>query len=130
AFFDANATESDSELFGGLAITTGSSGGAGPYAITEWKINEQTVLTRNEYYWDQGKPYLDQITIKTVPDSNSMILQLQGGDVDGVIGQTAIPYNRGAELKGDKNLQVVISPAAQNYFVRVNTNYHGIDKPL
>jgi len=130
AFFDANATESDSELFGGLAITTGSSGGAGPYAITEWKINEQTVLTRNEYYWDQGKPYLDQITIKTVPDSNSMILQLQGGDVDGVIGQTAIPYNRVAELQGDKNLQVVISPAAQNYFVRVNTNYHGIDKPL
>jgi peptide/nickel transport system substrate-binding protein len=130
AFFDANATESDSDLFGGLAITTGSSGGTGPFAITEWRITEQTVLTRNEFYWDEGKPYLDEIILRTVPDSNSMILQLQGGDVDGVIGQTAIPYNRVSELQGDDNLQVIISPAAYNYYARVNTHYQGIDQPL
>jgi peptide/nickel transport system substrate-binding protein len=130
AFFEANATESDADVFGGLAITTGSSGGTGPYAITEWKITEQTVLTRNEYYWDEGKPYLDEIILRTVPDSNSMILQLQGGDVDGVIGQTAIPFNRVSELQGDDNLQVIISPAAYNYFARVNTHYQGIDQPL
>ncbi len=130
AFFDANATESDATLFGGLAITTGVSGGTGPYAITEWQPTVQTVLTKNEYYWDEGLPYLDEIILRTVADSNSMILQLQGGDVDGVIGQTAIPFNRVEELQGDDNLQVIISPAAYSYFARVNTHYHGIDQPL
>ena len=127
AFFEANATETD--FGGGLAITTGESVGTGPYAITEWTKSERTVLTRNEFYWDEGKPYLDQITLQTVPDSNSMILQLQGGDVDGVIGQTAIPYNRVSELQGDDNIQVIISPAAYNYYARVNTHYQGPDNP-
>ncbi len=130
AFFDANATESDDELFGGLAITTGVSGGAGPYAITKWEPTVQTVLTRNEYYWDADKPYLDEIILRTVPDANSMILQLQGGDVDGVIGQNAIPYNRVEELQGDDNLQVYISPASQSSQVTINTNYHGVGNPL
>jgi peptide/nickel transport system substrate-binding protein len=130
AFFEANATESDDELFGGLAITTGVSGGAGPYAITKWEPTVQTVLTRNEYYWDEGKPYLDEIVLRTVPDANSMILQLQGGDVDGVIGQNAIPYNRVEELQGDSNLQVYISPASQSSQVTINTNYHGVGNPL
>jgi len=127
AFFDANATESD---FGGMGIVIGASGGTGPYAITEWSPDQQTVLTRNEFYWDTERPYIDEITIRTVPDSNSMILQLQGGDVDGVIGQTAIPFNRVSELQGDSDLQVVISPAAYNYFARVNVAYHGVDNPL
>jgi peptide/nickel transport system substrate-binding protein len=130
AFFDANATESDAEVFGGLAITTGVSGGAGPYAITKWEPTVQTVLTRNEYYWDEGKPYLDEIILRTVPDANSMILQLQGGDVDGVIGQNAIPYNRVEELQGDDNLQVYISPASQSSQVTINTHYHGVGQPL
>jgi peptide/nickel transport system substrate-binding protein len=59
-----------------------------------------------------------------------MILQLQGGDVDGVIGQTAIPFNRVAELQGDSNLQVVISPAAYNYFCQINVAYRGPDTPF
>jgi peptide/nickel transport system substrate-binding protein len=130
AFFEANATESDAEVFGGLAITTGVSGGAGPYAITKWEPTVQTVLTRNEYYWDEGKPYLDEIILRTVPDANSMILQLQGGDVDGVIGQNAIPYNRVEELQGDDNLQVYISPASQSSQVTINTHYHGVGNPL
>ncbi|MEX2314843.1 MAG: ABC transporter substrate-binding protein, partial [Thermomicrobiales bacterium] len=104
--------------------------GTGPYEITEWSIGEQTVLTRNEFYWDPEKPYLDEITLRTVPDSNSMILQLQGGDVDGIIGQLAIPFNRVEELQGDSNLEVIISPAAYNYFARVNPVYHGADNPL
>ncbi|MGH2561162.1 MAG: ABC transporter substrate-binding protein, partial [Thermomicrobiales bacterium] len=39
SFFEANAQESD-PAFGGLAITTGVSGGAGPYAITTWDVSE------------------------------------------------------------------------------------------
>jgi peptide/nickel transport system substrate-binding protein len=125
AFFEANATDTDLGVPGLLDV----SGGTGPYAITEWARDEYVMLKRNEFYWQEGQPYLDEIKLQVVPDSNSMILQLQGGDVDGVIGQLAIPFNRVEELQQDANLQVVISPAAYNYFARVNVAYQGPDNP-
>lgn len=98
--------------------------GTGPYAITDWKTDQYTVLTRNEYYWQAGLPYLDEIKIMQVPDTSSEILQIQGGDVDGLIGQYSVPYNRVAELQKDPNLQVLIWPAAYAGAITFN-----IEKP-
>ncbi len=125
AFYEANAVDTDLGTKGLLDVSMGT----GPYAITEWKKDQYTLLTRNEFYWQEGQPYLDEIKLNVVPDSNSMILQIQGGDVDGVIGQLAIPFNRVEELQNDANLQVIISPAAYNYFARVNIAYQGVDEP-
>ncbi|MDQ3541394.1 MAG: ABC transporter substrate-binding protein, partial [Chloroflexota bacterium] len=125
-FFDANAVETDLGALGLIDVSMGT----GPYQITEWARDQYTTLTRNEFYWQEGQPYLDEITLTVVPDSNSMILQMQGGDVDGIIGQLAIPYNRVEELQGDPNLQVIISPAAYNYFARVNVAYPEPNPPF
>ena len=125
AYFEANAVAND-ELGGVLGLLD-TSMGTGPFAITEWKKDEYTLLTRNEHYWQEGKPHLDEIKLTVVPDTNSMLLQLQGGDVDGVIGQLAIPFNRVKELQEDESLEVIVSPAAYNYFARVNMAYQGLD---
>jgi peptide/nickel transport system substrate-binding protein len=103
--------------------------GTGPFYIAEWKKDEYTLLKRNEHYWQEGRPYLDEVRLTQVPDTSSEILQLQGGDVDGIIGQYSVPFNRVAELQGNSDLEVIISPAAYNYFARVNIAYQGIDKP-
>jgi peptide/nickel transport system substrate-binding protein len=126
AYFEANAVPN--EELGGVLGLLDTSMGTGPFAITEWAKTEYTVLTRNEHYWQEGKPHLDEIRLETVPDTNSMLLQLQGGDVDGVIGQLAIPFNRVADLQEDENLEVIISPAAYNYYARVNMAYQGLDE--
>jgi peptide/nickel transport system substrate-binding protein len=114
AFFDKNATETNSTGSGktSKALSGGQSCGTGPFAITEWKTDQYTVLTRNEHYWDPNLPYLDEVRIVQVPDTNSEILQLQGGDADGLIGQYSVPFNRVADLQKDPNLQVLIWPAA------------------
>ncbi len=104
--------------------------GTGPYAIGEWAVSEYTTLVKNEHYWEEGLPYLDEIKVVTVPDSNSAILQLQGGEVDGVIGQTSIPFNRVEELQGDPDLQVILSTASYNYFARVNVAYPDPNPPF
>jgi peptide/nickel transport system substrate-binding protein len=104
--------------------------GTGPFAITEWATSQYTILTRNEHYWEEGLPYLDEVKVTTVPDSNSAILQVQGGEIDGIVGQLSIPYNRVADLQADSNLDVLISPAAYNYFARVNVAYPEPNPPF
>lgn len=126
AWFEENAVETD---LGAMGIID-SSMGTGPYYIKEWLRDQHTILARNEHYWQEGRPYLDEIRIVQVPDANSEILQMQGGDVDGLIGQNSVPFNRVADLQKDPNLTVHIIPAAYNYFARVNIAYPEPNPPF
>ena len=40
------------------------------------------VLVKNPSYWKPGKPYLDRIIYKIVPDANALLNQLETGDID------------------------------------------------
>jgi peptide/nickel transport system substrate-binding protein len=128
AFFDKNAKDTSSTGSGksakGIGLPGMQSMGTGPFAITDWQIDQQTVLTRNDHYWDEGLPYLDEIKILQAPDVNSEILQIQGGQVDGLVGQTSVPFNRVAELQKDPKLQVLILPASYAGNIQFN-----IEKP-
>ncbi|NDI35070.1 ABC transporter substrate-binding protein [Chengkuizengella sediminis] len=55
--------------------------GTGPFKFEEWKDGQYVKVVRNDDYY-QGKPYLDAIIYKIVPDANALIAQLQAGDVD------------------------------------------------
>jgi peptide/nickel transport system substrate-binding protein len=52
--------------------------GTGPFKISKWAKGQYLKLVRNPYYWQQGKPYLDSLTLNTVADSNTRIVQLKG----------------------------------------------------
>jgi len=54
--------------------------GSGPFKFVEWKDGEYIKVEANEDYWD-GRPYLDTVTYKLVPDANAMLAQIQNGDV-------------------------------------------------
>ncbi len=55
--------------------------GTGPFKFEEWKDGEYVKVVANEEYYE-GRPYLDSITYKIVPDQNALLAQLQAGDVD------------------------------------------------
>lgn len=38
----------------------------------------------NEYYWQEGKPYIDELVYKVVDDDNQALNQLLAGEVDGI----------------------------------------------
>ena len=42
--------------------------GTGPFRFAERRPGEYTRLVRNPAYWDQGKPYLDEIVFRVLPD--------------------------------------------------------------
>ncbi|KAB2337210.1 peptide-binding protein [Cytobacillus depressus] len=55
--------------------------GSGPFKFAEWKDGEYVKVVANDDYFD-GRPYLDSVTYKLVPDANAILAQLQAGDID------------------------------------------------
>ena len=55
--------------------------GSGPFKFVEWKDGQYVKVEAFEDYFG-GRPYLDTITYKIVPDQNALIAQLEAGDVD------------------------------------------------
>jgi peptide/nickel transport system substrate-binding protein len=55
--------------------------GCGPYKLREFKPGVRTVVVRNDDYWRDGRPYLDEIELIGIPDELSRVNALLSGDV-------------------------------------------------
>jgi len=53
----------------------------GPFMLDHWTKGVDLKVVRNPDYWQKGKPYLDSVTWRIIPDDNSRILQLKGGQI-------------------------------------------------
>jgi peptide/nickel transport system substrate-binding protein len=58
--------------------------GTGPFTFVEWRPNDQIVLQANESYW-RGRPALDRIVFRTVPEEGARMLELRTGGADMVL---------------------------------------------
>lgn len=80
--------------------------GSGPFKFVEFKSGQRIVLERFDKFFLSGKPYLDRVIFNIIPDSSSLVLGLQRGDLQ------MLPYfsvaNELSRLKDDKNL--VLTP--------------------
>jgi peptide/nickel transport system substrate-binding protein len=56
--------------------------GTGPFKMTEYKRDQQTVLEKNENYWKEGLPKLDKVTFKIIPEASTRLAELQTGKID------------------------------------------------
>ena len=54
--------------------------GTGPYVLKSWTAGDRLVLEKNPNYWDKDHVYLDRITLKPLPDSQSRFASLQSGE--------------------------------------------------
>lgn len=54
--------------------------GSGPFKFVEWTPDSRVVVERFEGYWDTGKPYLDRIEFRHVPDSQVKLTMIRTGE--------------------------------------------------
>lgn len=54
--------------------------GSGPFRFVEWVTDSHIALERNDDYWDTGKPYLDRIEIRHVPDGQVQLTMIRTGE--------------------------------------------------
>ena len=56
--------------------------GTGPFKFKEWVPGDHITMVKNPDYFEKGKPYVDTIIWKVIPDANALLNQLQTGEVD------------------------------------------------
>ncbi|MBR0366964.1 MAG: ABC transporter substrate-binding protein [Clostridia bacterium] len=78
---DVDASDFDA----GIAV------GTGPYKVVDMVTDDHVTLVPNEYYWN-GAPKLDQLTIRTISDGNTLAMALQAGEIDAAYGMAYESY--------------------------------------
>jgi peptide/nickel transport system substrate-binding protein len=70
--------------------------GTGPFIFDSWSLNQYMRMKKNPNYWQPGKPYLDAIEIRNMPDYTTSVMAFKAGEVDMVESIDPAQYN---ELK-------------------------------
>lgn len=92
--------------------------GTGPFMFDSWDKGSQLKLKKNPNYWDEGKPYLDEVVFKVLTDSNARLLQLQGGELDIA---TDVPFNQIEPLSANPDFNLVPDAVAKIVYMAINT---------
>ncbi|MDR1546207.1 MAG: ABC transporter substrate-binding protein [Deltaproteobacteria bacterium] len=58
--------------------------GSGPFKLVEHVPGEHYVLEKFDQFFIPGRPLLDKIVVRVLPDGNSLILSLENGEIDGI----------------------------------------------
>jgi peptide/nickel transport system substrate-binding protein len=92
--------------------------GTGAYYSEGWKKGDPIVLKRNPNYW-RGTPSISEVRIEYIPDDNTRVLKLQGGETDVV---DFVPFSQIAALNTQPNLKAQTFSIQQTAFIILNTS--------
>lgn len=94
--------------------------GTGPFKFVEWKSGDQQKLARFDDYWDKtGGPYLDEITIKIIPEPTTRVAGLQTGDIDYIINN--IPSDQYETVRGIPDVDLTFTDSYYGEWITFNT---------
>jgi len=99
--------------------------GTGPFMMEEWVPGDHMTAVRFPDYWQEGKPYLDKIVVKPIPDEQSKMLNLMAGSIDALMG---VPLADKPLLEQAPGITVVTSPEGFNFYAFImNINHKPFD---
>jgi peptide/nickel transport system substrate-binding protein len=82
--------------------------GTGPFALAEWVQGDRLRYVKHKSYWQSGKPYLDEIVVTILRDSQSAVTQLEAGSIDIVLAPPIPEFTR---LKSDPKYRTLTVPS-------------------
>ncbi len=82
----------------------------GPYTLKEWATGDHLTFVRNPKYFQPGKPKIDQIIVRVVPDASVRETMMRQGDTDLLMWATE---QVASDLKDVSNVKLSISPTSR-----------------
>ncbi|MDP9371197.1 MAG: ABC transporter substrate-binding protein, partial [Chloroflexota bacterium] len=89
--------------------------GSGPFKFKRYETGSYLEVERYDDYFS-GKPSLDGIVFKILPDSNAQVAQLKSGDLDFAV----ISPPQVETLRGTSAIEVREAPQVQYFFFAIN----------
>jgi len=80
--------------------------GAGPFVVSNWNSGQSIALERNPNYFEEGKPYLDQLVYAIVPEPAAQTAMMLQGEAQVHLwpGEDEAEYNSLLEGKAHQEL--------------------------
>jgi peptide/nickel transport system substrate-binding protein len=88
--------------------------GTGPFMFREWTRGSHLTLDRNPNYFKAGKPYVDRLVFKVIPDASARVIALESNDVDH-LNFLSMPSTAVADLRKNSNITVKLDRSRVNY---------------
>ena len=100
--------------------------GTGPVKFGSWTKDDKAVLEANGDYWG-GKPDLDRMIFRAIPETAPRIASLLKGEVDII---TQLPPDHGDRVTANAATRVAGALYAGLYVLAVNSKVKPLDNPL
>ena len=91
---------------------------SGPYVLDEWVTNDYLLFSRNENYYEEGKPAIDQVIVRIVPEQSVRRTLMMGGDADHHMWPSDAIMD---EYAASDTVKVLVSPT-QRWVMRLFMN--------
>jgi len=95
--------------------------GTGPFRRVEWITGEKLVIERNEDYWG-GRPKLERVTLRVIPDPATRKMALEAGEIDMIIDTGGILPEHVPALRMNPEIEVLTVPGAVPHYITFNMN--------
>jgi len=93
--------------------------GTGPFILSEWVPGDHLTFTKNPYYREEGKPYLDSVIIKILP-SREVGMQLLGtGEINALWDLTEADFPQLEQMAAD-GVSFVSTVTGENELLSLN----------
>ncbi len=101
--------------------------GTGPFEFVEWVREDRIVMRRNENYWREGLPRVDEVIFRPIPENTTRTAAIQTGEIDIV---NRLTYEQADSLEPNPDVNVISYPVDRVYYVAFNNLTTGVDTPV
>jgi peptide/nickel transport system substrate-binding protein len=91
--------------------------GTGPFQFVGWRDGEQITLEAFDRYWG-GRPRIDRVIIKTIPEMATRVVALKTGEVDLIAD---VPPEEVKSLEANPNIKILKEPSLYNMHAVLRT---------
>lgn len=99
--------------------------GAGPFKVVSNKPSSEIVLERNPQWWQEGRPYLDQLTFRSIAGDQAAYQALLAGDAHAYEGMSSPLLIE--QARKDGKLAVTLQPPTSVGVIQLNTKRKPFD---
>ena len=100
--------------------------GTGPYEFADWEVGESFEATKNDDYWQEGKPYLNAIEFRPIPDAQARAEGVVTGELDMI--HTVTP--RDIQYLREKDVKMLEVSTGEETAIALNTSVAPFDDPI
>ena len=97
--------------------------GSGPFKFKEWSKGSHITLVRNENYFKKGRPFLDSVVYRIIPNASTRAIAFETGEINAIFASNNFPYQQIDRLKKLPN--AVIKDIGSPSLIGVNFNLKG-----